>query len=57
MTKVTEKMVEVWAKMILEEGYSYKEIEVKTGGEFYTSLIHYHVTKYKKENIDESQTE
>ncbi len=52
LTKVTEKMVEVWAKMILEEGYSYKEVEVKTGGEFYTSLIHYHVTKYKKENID-----
>ncbi len=52
MTKVTEKMVEVWAKMILEEGKTYRDIVSLTDDEFGVSLIYYHVSKYKKDGED-----
>lgn len=48
LTKVTEKQAKNWAKMILNEEVTYSEIENKSGGEYYFSLVSYHVSKYIK---------
>jgi len=45
---VTEKQAKNWAKMILNEEVTYSEIENKSGGEYYLSLVSYHVSKYIK---------
>lgn len=45
--KVTENQSKQWAKMILSEEITYEEIDNMSGGEYYFSLVNYHVRKYR----------